>query len=231
LSHVSTHVREPYRLPTLTMRQQLQAGRLTRRTVQLLAGLLMAGLSTGLMVEAHLGLDPWNVMHEGISHYVPLSFGTVTILSGLVVLLLWAPLHQPLGFGTLVNVVLVGLVVDVSLWALPTPRSLLVRVAFLVGGVVLCAAAGAVYLGSHLGPGPRDGLMTGLVVRTGRSVRVVRTSLELSVLLVGFLLGGTVGVGTVLFAVAIGPLVQRFLPWFAAPLELPVSRPQVPAQP
>lgn len=210
-----------YRLPTLGIREQLRAGRLTRRWLQLIAGLVMAGLSIGLMVEAHLGLDPWNVMHEGLTHFLPLSFGTVTIVSGLVVLLLWVPLRQPLGLGTVVNLVLVGVTADVALWALPTPDALPVRAVFLVVGVVLCAASGAIYLGSHFGPGPRDGLMTGLVARTGRSVRLVRTSLELTVLLVGFLLGGTVGVGTVVFAVAIGPLVQFFLPWVAVPITVP----------
>jgi uncharacterized membrane protein YczE len=214
---------QPYRLPTLGVRQQLRAGHLSRRWLQLFAGLLMAGFSIGLMVEAHLGLDPWNVMHEGLTYFLPLSFGTVTIVSGLVVLLLWVPLRQPLGLGTVVNLVLVGVLVDVALWVLPTPGALPVRGAFLVVGVVLCAASGAIYLGSHLGPGPRDGLMTGLVARTGRSVRLVRTSIELTVLLVGFLLGGTVGVGTVLFAVAIGPLVQFFLPRVAAPIELPAG--------
>ena len=199
--------------------------------MQLFAGLLMAGFSIGLMVEARLGLDPWNVMHEGLTHLLPLSFGMVTVVSGLVVLLLWVPLHQPLGVGTVVNAVLVGLLVDVALWALPTPGSLALRAAFLVVGVVLCAASGAIYLGSHLGPGPRDGLMTGLVTRTGRSVRLVRTSLELTVLLVGFLIGGTVGVGTVLFAVAVGPLIQFFLPRVAVAIPVPVPVTVAEAQP
>src|SRR3954451_23415167 len=127
-----TRRRSQYRLPTLGIRQQLQAGRLLRRWLQLLVGLAMAALAIALMVEAHLGLDPWNVLHEGLSHFLPLSFGTVTIVSGLVVLLLWVPLHQPLGLGTVVNTVLVGLLVDVALWVLPTPDSLLVRGVFLV---------------------------------------------------------------------------------------------------
>jgi uncharacterized membrane protein YczE len=182
------------------------------------------------MVEAHLGLDPWNVLHEGLTRFLPLSFGMVTIVSGLVVLLLWVPLRQPLGLGTVINLVLVGVLVDVALWALPTPSSLLVRGVFLVVGVVLCAAAGAVYLGSHLGPGPRDGLMTGLVARTRRSVRLVRTALELTVLLVGFLLGGTVGVGTLVFAVAVGPLIQFFLPRVAVPITVPDGLPQAVAR-
>src|SRR5215218_2837250 len=172
-----------YELPTLNLRDQLRAGRHGRRWVQLVVGLLIAALSIAMMVEAHLGLDPWNVLHEGLVKHLGLSFGTVTIISGVAVLLLWL---------------------------VPTPDELWLRVMFLLVGVVLCGAAGAVYLGSHLGPGPRDGLMTGLVARTGRSIRLVRTGLEAAVLLVGFLLGGTVGIGTVLFAVTIGPLIQFF---------------------
>jgi len=210
-----------YELPTLNLRDQLRAGRHGRRWLQLVVGLLLAALSIAMMVEAHLGLDPWNVLHEGLVKHLGLSFGTVTIISGVAVLLLWIPLRQPLGAGTVINAVLVGALVDVALWLVPTPDELWLRVMFLLVGVVLCGAAGAVYLGSHLGPGPRDGLMTGLVARTGRSLRLVRTTLEASVLLVGFLLGGTVGVGTVVFALTIGPLIQFFLPRVAVPLELP----------
>jgi uncharacterized membrane protein YczE len=216
-----TGLSHDYELPSLNLRDQLRAGRHVRRWLQLVVGLLIAALSIAMMVEAHLGLDPWNVLHEGLVKHLGLSFGTVTVISGVVVLLLWIPLRQPLGAGTIVNAVLVGGLVDLALWLVPTPDDLWLRVMFLVVGVVLCGAAGAVYLGSHLGPGPRDGLMTGLVARTGRSIRLVRTALEASVLLVGFLLGGTVGIGTVIFALAIGPLVQFFLPRVAAPLDLP----------
>ncbi len=220
-----TGLSHDYELPSLNLRDQLRAGRHVRRWLQLVVGLLIAALSIAMMVEAHLGLDPWNVLHEGLVKHLGLSFGTVTVISGVVVLLLWIPLRQPLGAGTIVNAVLVGGLVDLALWLVPTPDDLWLRVMFLVVGVVLCGAAGAVYLGSHLGPGPRDGLMTGLVARTGRSIRLVRTALEASVLLVGFLLGGTVGIGTVIFALAIGPLVQFFLPRVAAPLDLSTSRP------
>jgi len=210
-----------YELPTLNLRDQLRAGRHPRRWLQLVVGLVIAALSIAMMVEAHLGLDPWNALHEGLVKHLGLSFGTVTALSGLVVLMLWIPLRQPLGVGTIVNAILVGVLVDGALWLMPTPDELWLRVMFLLVGVVLCGAAGATYLGSHLGPGPRDGLMTGLVARTGRSIRLVRTTLEASVLAVGFLLGGTVGIGTVLFALAIGPLIQFFLPRVVAPLDLP----------
>jgi uncharacterized membrane protein YczE len=210
----------PNPLPTLSFRQQLRAGWLVRRWLQLVVGLLIAAFAIALMVEARLGLDPWTVLHEGLADRTGASFGTVTVVSGIVVLLLWIPLRQPLGAGTIVNTVLIGSVIDAALWALPTPDVLWVRIVFLVVGVVLCGLAAAVYLGSHLGPGPRDGLMTGLVARTGRSLRLVRTSLEAFVLVVGFLLGGTAGVGTVLFAVTIGPLIQFFLPRVSAPLEL-----------
>jgi uncharacterized membrane protein YczE len=217
-----TRLSNNYELPTLNLRDQLRAGRHLRRWLQLVVGLVIAALSIAMMVEAHLGLDPWNVLHEGLVKHSGLSFGTVTVISGVVVLLLWIPLRQPLGLGTIVNAVLVGGLVDVALWLVPTPDDLWLRVMFLLVGVVLCGAAGAVYLGSHLGPGPRDGLMTGLVACTGRSIGLVRTTLEGSVLLVGFLLGGTVGIGTVVFALAIGPLIQFFLPRVAAPLDLPV---------
>jgi uncharacterized membrane protein YczE len=219
-----TELAKSYELPSLNLKDQLRAGRHPRRWLQLVVGLMVAALSVAMMVEAHLGLDPWNVLHEGLVKHLGLSFGAVTVLSGVVVLLLWIPLRQPLGAGTIVNAVLIGGMVDVALWLVPTPDELWLRVMFLLVGVVLCGAAGAVYLGSHLGPGPRDGLMTGLVARTGRSIRLVRTILEASVLLVGFLLGGTVGIGTVVFALAIGPLVQFFLPRVAAPLDLPVDR-------
>src|SRR5215217_700220 len=212
-----------YELPTLNLRDQLRAGRQGRRWLQLVVGLVIAALSIAMMVEAHLGLDPWNVLHEGLVKHLGLSFGTVTIVSGILVLVLWVPLRQPLGAGTIVNTLLIGGLIDVALWAVPTPEAWWARIVFLLVGVVLCGAGAAVYLGSHLGPGPRDGLMTGLVARTGRSIRLVRTGLEASVLLVGFLLGGRVGIGTVLFAATIGPLIQFFLPRVAAPLELPAE--------
>lgn len=185
---------------------------MTRRMVQLVVGLWLYGATMALLVESGLGLDPWDVFHEGLTHHLPLTFGQVVILVGAVLLLLWVPLRQRPGIGTVLNVVLIGIAVDVTLALLPTPDALGVQVGFLLVGVVGNGIAGALYIGADLGPGPRDGLWTAIVRRTGRSVRLVRTSLEVTVLAVGFVLGGTVGVGTVLYALAIGPVVQLFLP-------------------
>ncbi|HET6970744.1 MAG TPA: hypothetical protein VFH92_06450 [Phenylobacterium sp.] len=186
-----------------------------RRLVQLFAGLILYGASMALMLRSSLGLDPWDVFHQGLASHVALSFGTLVNLVGLVVLLLWIPLRQRPGVGTLANVATIGLAVDATLAVLPAMEGLATRSAVLVAGVVLNGLAGALYIGAGLGPGPRDGLMTGLVRRTGWSLRLVRTGIELSVLALGWLLGGTVGIGTVLYAFAIGPLVQAFLPLVA----------------
>jgi uncharacterized membrane protein YczE len=190
---------------------QLRAGRLGRRLPQLVGGLVLYGLSMAMLVQAGLGLDPWDVLHQGLSRYLPLSFGTVTIVVGAVVLLLWIPLRQKPGLGTVLNVFVVGVAADVGLWLIPAPDQLPSRIAMMAGAIVLNGMAGAIYIGSQLGPGPRDGLMTGLAARTGRSLRLVRVGIELTVLAIGVLLGGTIGVGTVLYALAIGPLVQFFL--------------------
>jgi len=190
---------------------------MTRRLVQLYAGLILYGASMGLMIRAGLGLDPWDVLHQGLAERLPLSFGMVTIVVGALVLLAWIPLRQRPGIGTLSNVVVIGLAVDATLAVLPAPDALALRVAFLLAGVGLNGVATAAYIGARLGPGPRDGLMTGLVRRTGRSVRMVRTSIEVTVLAVGWLLGGTVGVGTVLYALGIGPLVHVLLPVLTVP--------------
>jgi uncharacterized membrane protein YczE len=188
--------------------------RLIRRTVQLFAGLVLYGVSMAFMVESTLGLNPWDVFHQGLSKVTGISFGLVVILLGIPILLLWIPLRQRPGFGTLANLVVVGFAVDAALHALPEGGTIPARVGYLVGGILLNGLATGLYIGSRFGPGPRDGLMTGLVGRFPRlSVRLVRTSIELLVLGVGFLLGGTVGVGTVAYALAIGPLVQLFLPW------------------
>ena len=185
---------------------------MTRRLAQLYVGLVLYGISLALMVRAQLGLDPWDVLHEGLANRLPLTFGQVVIVVGALVLLAWIPLRQRPGLGTISNVFVIGLAVDAALAVLPAPEPMAWRIVFLVSGVVLNSVATAAYIGARLGPGPRDGLMTGLVARTGRSVRIVRTSIELSVLAGGWLLGGTVGLGTVLYAISIGPLVHFLLP-------------------
>ena len=184
---------------------------MTRRLIQLFAGLFLFGFSTALMLRADLGLNPWDVFHQGLFEQVGGSFGTVVIGVGAVVMLLWIPLRQRPGFGTIANLFVIGIAADLSLALLPEPESLPVRAAWLVGGIVLNGIAGGAYIGAALGPGPRDGLMTGLAARTGWPLRRVRTGIEVAVLAVGVALGGTIGAGTILYAVAIGPLVHFFL--------------------
>jgi uncharacterized membrane protein YczE len=212
-------------LANLSPLEQLRAGRLGRRLPQLLVGLVLYGVSMAMMVQSFLGLDPWDALHFGIARFVPLSFGTVVIVVGLLALLLWIPLRQRPGLGTIANTVVIGLATDATLLVLDRPDELWARVALLLGGVVLNGLAGALYIGAQLGPGPRDGLMTGLARRTGWSLRLVRTGLELTVLTVGWLLGGVVGVGTLLYALAIGPLVQFFLPYVVVRLDDPKAAP------
>ena len=183
-----------------------------RRLVQLYAGLVLYGASMALQIRAGLGLDPWDVFHQGVTERTGLSFGTIVIITGAVVLLGWIPLRQRPGFGTVSNVFVIGIAVDAALAALPHAGSAPAAVAMMLGGVGLNGVAGGAYIGAGLGPGPRDGLMTGLVRRTGRSVRLVRTTLEVTVLIAGAALGGTVGVGTVVYALSIGPIVHAVLP-------------------
>jgi uncharacterized membrane protein YczE len=188
-----------------------------RRFAQLLIGLWGYGATMALMIEARLGLDPWDVFHQGLTRHLPLSFGVVTMLVGAVVLMLWIPLRQRPGIGTVLNVLVIGVSVDATLTLLPTPGQLPARAGFLAAGIAGNALSGALYVGAGLGTGPRDGLWVGLVRRTGASVRLVRTTIEVSALIAGFALGGTVGVGTVLYALLIGPLVQVFLPLVRVP--------------
>ena len=188
--------------------------RMSARLVQLTVGLGLYGLSGALLVRGRLGLDPWDVLHQGIARHTGLAIGTIVIIVGVVVLLGWIPLRQWPGIGTVLNAALIGLVMNLALDWLPHPHAMPVRATYMIGGVVLCGVATGMYIGADLGPGPRDGLMTGLVRRTGKSVRLIRTGLELTVLISGWLLGGTVGLGTVVFALAIGPLAQVFLPVF-----------------
>jgi uncharacterized membrane protein YczE len=191
---------------------QLRAGRLPRRLVQLYAGLLLYGASLALMVRAELGLAPWDVLHSGFIRHVPITLGQAVILFSVLVLLLWIPLHEQPGLGTVSNAIVVGLAADATLAVLAAPDQLALRILMMVAGVVLNGLATALYIGAQLGRGPRDGLMTGLARVTGGSLRLVRTGLEVGVVVVGLLLGGALGVGTVLYAVLIGPLAQAMLP-------------------
>ncbi|GGJ80163.1 membrane protein [Pilimelia anulata] len=216
----------------MNARSKLLADRFGRRFAQLQVGLVAYGVSMALMIESRLGLDPWDVFHQGVAEVTGLRFGVVVILTGVAVLLAWIPLRQRPGLGTVSNVVVIGLAVDAAVALLPTPDHLAVRAAFLVGGVLLNGLATGMYIGARLGPGPRDGLMTGYVaLHPGRSIRLVRTAIEVSVLAVGWLLGGTVGVGTVVYALAIGPLAHRLIPLFTIPPRVPAdaARPVEPA--
>lgn len=181
------------------------------RAAALLIGLCCYGFSMAMMVRAGLGLDPWDVFHQGLSLHTPMTIGMASAVVGVVVLLAWIPLRNQPGIGTVANVIVIAITVDAGLAVLSAPQSLLARVALMLGAVLLNAVATVLYVGAGLGPGPRDGLMTGLVVRTGLSVRLVRTGIEATVLSLGWLLGGSVGVGTVIYAFGIGPLVQLVL--------------------
>ena len=189
------------------------------RLLKLFLGLTAYGVSMVMMLQSDLGLMPWDVLHQGIALQGDWPMGRVTIAVSVVVLLLWIPIRQKPGFGTVCNAIVIGLVFD-TVNGLIGDRlrdaTIATRVALLIGGILLNAVATAAYLGAHLGPGPRDGLMTGLVRRTGRSVRLVRTLIEGSVLVSGFLLGGTLGIGTIAYMLLIGPLIQHLLPWFDA---------------
>jgi len=201
---------------------QLRAGRLGRRLPQLAVGLVLYGVSLAMMVRGDLGLAPWDVLHSGLAGLVPLTLGQVIVAMSFVVLLLWIPLREVPGLGTIANALVVGVAADAALALLSTPDALGWRVLLMLGGVVLNGLATALYIGSQLGRGPRDGLMTGLSRRTGRSLRLVRTGLEVGVVVLGLLLGGVAGLGTVLYALAIGPLAQLMLPWVT--VDLDVSR-------
>jgi len=202
---------------------QLTAGRLPRRLSQLAVGLVLYGVTLAMLIRGTLGNASWDVLHQGMAVHLPISIGTAVIVMSLLVLLLWIPLRELPGLGTIVNSFAVGLVADATLRILAAPDAMWERVLLMVGGIVLNALATALYIGSQLGPGPRDGLMTGLHRRTGLSIRVVRTGLEVTVVAIGWLLGGVVGIGTVLYALAIGPLVQLMLPRFI--VELPGIEP------
>jgi uncharacterized membrane protein YczE len=215
----ATSVAPPRQLAALNPIQQLKAGHLPRRLVQLYVGLVLYGASMGLMVQGNLGLDPWDVLHSGIIKHIPLSFGTVVIVMSFVVLLAWIPLRQWPGLGTVSNAIVIGLATDLTLSTVDRPDALWLRIVFMLAGVVVNALAGALYIGAQFGPGPRDGLMTGLVRRTGWSIRLVRTSIEIAVVAIGFALGGVIGFGTVIYALSIGPLLHWMLPLFTVRLK------------
>jgi len=193
-----------------------------RRLFQLFWGLNLYGFAMAVMLRANLGLDPWDVLHQGLASRLGLSFGMTVNLVGAAVLLLWWPLRQRPGLGTLCNIAVIGTAVDLSLMILPTPDGYAMRCIWLASGIVLNGIAGGAYIGAGLGPGPRDGLMTGFCRRTGWPVKWVRTSIEIGVLAIGWLMGGTVGLGTLLYAATIGWIVHHALPFFTiTPREAP----------
>lgn len=198
---------------------------MTRRLIQLFIGLVLYGLSIALIVRADLGLDPWDVLNQGVferfAKPAGVSFGLVVNLIGMAVLLLWIPLRQKPGIGTVANVLIIGTVANFGLDWIPSDLDVPLRASLLIAGIVLNGVASGAYIGAGLGPGPRDGLMTGIVARTGWPVKWVRTAIELTVIAVGWLLGGSVGVGTVLYALTIGPLVHIFLPLFTVRTKTP----------
>ena len=188
---------------------------LVRRFVQLFVGLFLYGIGIALIVRGELGVAPWDVLTQGIAKQTGLGFGLITVITSGVVLLLWIPIRQRLGFGTVMNALLVGPAADVGLWLIPPGLDLWVRIILLPAGIVVLAIATGLYIGAHFGPGPRDGLMTGLHAVTGWPIWIVRTGIEVVVLAAGWLLGGNVGIGTLAFALLIGPLCGWAIPLFA----------------
>jgi uncharacterized membrane protein YczE len=215
----TTAAPQPIVLSELGPIAQLRAGRLARRLVQLYAGLVLYGFSIALMVRAHLGLAPWDVLHSGLTEHFPIDIGQALVIVSFVVMLAWIPLREIPGLGTISNAIVIGLSADVVLAVISVPDAISLRILLLAAGIGLQGLATAAYIGAQLGRGPRDGLMTGLARRTGRSLRLVRTLMELTVVVIGLLLGGAAGLGTILYAVSIGPLSQALLP----PLLVPVG--------
>lgn len=213
----------PLGLANLGPLAQLRAGRLPERLLRLLAGLWLYGVSNALLMQSALGGSPWVVFHQGAARQLPLSLGMVMVLVAVAVLLLWIPLRQMPGLGTVANTLLLGPFTDLNLRILDAPESLPLRCACLVGGVAVCALATALYVGAQLGPGPRDGLMTGLARRTGGSIQRVRTGIEMAVLAMGVALGGTAGVGTLVFALCVGPVTQFFMRYLVLRLAEPAN--------
>ena len=196
---------------------------MVRRLLQLYIGLILYGVSVAMYVRADLGADPWNVFHLGLARIFSLNLGVVMIGVGALILLLWIPLRTRPGIGTISNVIVLGLAADATLALMPPVESLALKIGLLVMALIVNGIATGMYIGAGLGAGPRDGLMTGIHARTGWSIRSIRTAIEVTVLSAGWLMGGAFGVGTVLYALAIGPLIQLFLPWFhIAPTKKPL---------
>ena len=207
--------------------KQLDWFMMIRRIPQLLVGLVLYGLAIAMMVQAGIGVSPWDVLTQGIARQTGLAFGLITNLVGLLVLLLWIPIGQRPGLGTLLNVLLIGPSAQLGLWILPAAREPWEQVALFAGGLALLALATGLYIGASFGPGPRDGLMTGLHRRWGWRLWIVRTSIEVTVLAIGWLLGGNVGIGTVLFALLIGPMVNLTIPLLTVPPSRPEETPLI----
>ena len=197
--------------PALTM---------TRRIAQLLVGLFFYGIAIALMVHAGIGVAPWDVLTQGIAHQTGLPFGILTNIIGIGVLLLWIPIKQKPGIGTVLNVLLIGPSAELGLALIPAPEGIVLQVAYFAGGLALLAIATGLYIGARFGPGPRDGLMTGIHRRFGWKIWIVRTAIEVTVLTVGWVLGGNVGLGTLAFALLIGPMVNVTLPLLLVPAAL-----------
>jgi uncharacterized membrane protein YczE len=191
--------------------------------VQLLVGLFLYGIAVAAIVRAEIGVGPWEVLTQGVMKQTGLSFGLLTNLIGAIVLLLWIPIHQKPGVGTVLNMLLVGPSAQLGLWLIPAPESMVLRVPLFAAGLLLLAIATGLYIGARFGPGPRDGLMTGIHRRWGGKLWIIRTSIEVTVLAVGWVLGGNVGVGTLAFALLIGPLVGFILPRLVVPVAVPVA--------
>lgn len=208
------------RLLNLGPMAQLRAGKLPVRLSRLGVGLAVYGLSVAMMIRAAIGAAPWDVFHQGLARHLPLSFGVVMVLASIAVLLVWIPLRQIPGLGTIANALMIGPFANLGLALIATPDALWARALLMLAGVLLCGFATGLYIGAQLGTGPRDGLMTGLARCSGGSIRRVRTLIELTVLLLGVLLGGVVGAGTLVFALGVGPVTQYFLPRLIVPLDV-----------
>jgi len=188
--------------------------RLGRRLVRCLVGLALFAVGISLQMNANIGAPPWDVFHQGVAKQTEISIGKIIVMTGFALLTLWIPLKQKPGLGTILNALEIGLVADIALEIIPEPNNILIRIIMVVVGIVTVAIGTGLYIGSALGPGPRDGLMTGLAKR-GIPIRVGRTAIEITVLIVGMILGGQVGIATFAFAFGVGPLVHFFLPRLA----------------